>query len=136
MITLLIENGMLLKPYTLPWKPDGWNPPPGWTPKRGKWVRDYADKLQRVTPTLPREFALETAETEHGKFLQSKKLPWPGWIFITVERDPDISRAYRELFVKMNPQIATLPLDQLRLKAKYPPDGFYKFHKRKMEPVR
>ena len=136
MITLLIENGMLLNPYTLPWRPDGWKVPDGWTPKRGKWIQEYANTLQKTNPNLPREMALKTAETQRGEFLQGKKMPWVGWIFITVEKDPDISRAYRELFVRMNPQIDKLPIAQLRLKAKQPPDGFYTYHKRKMELAR
>ena len=132
-MNLLIESGILLKPFVRPWTPDGWGRvPPGWTPDRGEWVLARADELQRESPDLPREFALLQAEQDHGEALHAQRKPWPGWVPVDARRDGDISRAYRELFMRMNPDRAPgLPSSG----AQWPGDGRYRFVGGRMEMV-
>lgn len=133
---LLIEGGMLLRPFTMPWKPDGWGRAPGgWTPDRGQWVQDRADQLQEETPALPREFALLAAEKEHGALLFDTKQPWPGWVPVKPRTDRKISNAYRKLFMAMNPEVEGLPEEIRKRKAVVPPDGRYLYRGGKIWPV-
>jgi hypothetical protein len=79
-----------------------------------------------------REFALIKAETEHGEYLHARRKPWAGWAPITANRDKEISRAYRELFQRMNPDQA--PGSPAR-SAQWPGDGRYRLEKGRMEIV-
>jgi hypothetical protein len=134
---LLIEQGHLLKPHARTWHPSGWgHAPAGWTPDRGDWVQNRADELQQAVEQegsiLPREFALLKAEQAHGELLHKARKPWPGWVPILPKRDKEISRAYRELFQRMNPDRAP---DLPAKAAQWPGDGRYRFVKGRMEFV-
>ena len=142
---LKIENGILLKPFVLPWRPGGYVKPPGWTPDPDlPGLHDRALELDALmkeagnAPPIP-NLALRQAEVEYERKMAAAKKPYPGWMPISPQTDPDISRAYRRLFVQMNPdRDAPAMLTKLpggREKVEWPPDGEYVYEKDRMEPV-
>ena len=141
--TLLIEHGQLLKPYAIPWRPDGWvQPPPGWTAADDEWTEARAAELMdNWRKTLDKEplpeIARNQARQERGKMLQAARRPWPGWVPTNPRTDPRITRAYRELFTEMNGHIEP-PVTQEKIKraeVEWPADGHYVFSKGKMRAV-
>jgi hypothetical protein len=149
---LMIEGGILMKEYALPWRPGGYNHKDGWTAdNRNEWVRNQADELvedykrkQRhdggsIDPALlenARFLFLQQATREHGEYLKEKRLPWPGWIPVSVRdrHDKQVCKAYRAYFVQINPAYEGVP-PNLQLHAVWPPDGFYEFDGKVMELV-
>ncbi len=127
-MNLLIEHGQLLKPYALPWSPDGWVIPKDWTPERTPEMTARFDALQAARPEAA-PFALwEQVEHDEGERLQSRRKPWPGWVMLpapsfpnATKKDKRISKAYRRLYVEMDER---------------PPDGRYSFRGGKMERVK
>lgn len=135
-VELLIEDGILLKRYTRPWTPQGHGAAPaGWTPERDEWVLKQADTLQAEKQGLPREIALQAAVIERGEQLNAQRLPWPGWVPITVRNDPKISQAYRQLFIDTNSGIneGNVMAQSAQARATLPPDGRYVLRGKKME---
>jgi hypothetical protein len=134
---LLIENGILLKPYDLAWTPNGWAAAPaGWTPDRDARVLAQADEIQRAEPATPREFALLAAEKKRGRELYRKRHPWHGWVPVTARADRKISRAYRQYFMDMNPDVineGNVMSGAARARAAWPPDGRYIFRNGKIQ---
>ena len=134
---LLIENGILLKPHNLSWRPAGWQKPPaGWTPQRTQPILDAADQLQKETPDLPRFLALQQAEQREGERLHALRRPWPGWVPINANVDRRISKAYRNLFIEINPDHERLTKwDTQNERVTWPLDGRYVFKNGRMSPV-
>lgn len=135
---LRIEDGILLKPYSLAWTPEGWGKRPrGWTADDVvPWVQERADELLTQTTSkdnlvLPRIFALKRAAEDYGAEMDEQHKPWPGWVPINPSTDRDIAKAYRRLFIAMNPDTdVTVPIAQRN--AVYPLDGWYEFKGGKM----
>ena len=139
---LRIEDGILLKPYALAWTTEGWGKRPvGWTPDdTNEWVRERADELLAQTTSkdnlvLPRIFALKAAADDYGKELYEQHKPWPGWVPIVASFDRNIARAYRRLFIEMNPNVDNPTVPIARKHAVYPPDGWYELRGSKMNPL-
>ena len=116
-MNLLVERGLLLKPYTRPFDTETGQhlpAPPGWTPDRDEWVEHKATELQEkaIAAGVPvgREAALQAAEKLAGERLIEARLPWPGWVPAKHDEDEKLTRAYAKLAQK---------LDQ------WPPDGRY-----------
>ena len=136
-----IEDGILLKPYALAWSEDGYSKRPvGWRPDdTSEWVQKRADEIlsqmqTRENVVLPRIFALNSAANDYGKELAKQRKPWPGWVPVVASYDRNIARAYRKLFVEMNPDVdPNVPLS--RRNSVYPPDGWYEFSGSTMRPV-
>jgi hypothetical protein len=142
-IRLLLEGGILLKPYILPWRPGGFKPVKGWSAdegnewvqqRRGELMEDYERKVQQdgeleesVSNTAQFLF-LQQAVREHGEYLKEQHKPWPGWVPVSInlKTDKAIRDAYRLLFVTMNPDYDKLPTN-MRYEAQWPPDGMYEF---------
>jgi hypothetical protein len=117
---ILIEDGMLLKPYVRPWKPGGWDPaPPGWTAYRTDEVVTEGERIV-VEEGIPFEMALQRAALEDGKRRKEAHHPWPGWVPISVARDRGILKAFQALVREMG---------------SYPPDGKYQINDGVMEQV-
>lgn len=143
MMHLRIENGVLLKPYALPWRKDGFVRILGWTPERSSpWIQNRIAEIEVAraetlnTKPLP-ELIAQQAEAEYGKELQDARQPWRGWIPVSAVQDRRISRAYRQLFVRMNPEHKD-PVMQMKLRGGrsrviFPPDGEYTYANGKME---
>ena len=144
---LKIENGQLLTPYAIPWSPDGWVIPNGWTPDRTPEMTARVDELQVEHPEAPVFVLWEQVEHGESERRQTLRRPWPGWVMLPGPHDPRatrtdrrISKAYRALFVKMNPQHAASvksgkrPLDSAPVE--WPPDGDYVFRGGKMTLVK
>ena len=136
MIELLIENGILLKRWTVAWTPDGWSRRPhGWTPDRDEWVVTRAKELQSKEPNMFLEFALRKAEVERGQMLYKQRQPWPGWVTVSLNKeDKKIREAYRQLFVKLNPEYPEDSKPNVRMAdpVKWVPDGRYIFRNGEM----
>ena len=125
---LKIEAGQLLKPRTLPWSPDGWVIPDGWTPERTPEMTARVDELQLEYFSIGASVLWERVERDEGERLQSRRKPWPGWVMLPGPHDPRatktdrrISKAYRRLYGELG---------------EWPPDGDYEFRGGKMERVR
>jgi hypothetical protein len=143
---LRIEDGILLKEYCLAWKPKGWGKaPPGWTPDDTcKWVQQRAAEIlvgakadvdaRGANGEQLTIFALKKASFEYGDVVHQKRRPWMGWVPISAMWDRKISRAYRNLFLEMNPDIPD-PAAEAKMKSgrvQWPADGFYEFDGRVM----
>jgi len=147
---LMIEGGILLKPYTLAWRPGGYKRPPGWTPdERNEWVQrrtaelmdDYMRKATSGGNTVAdsviasaRFMFVRQAAEDHGHHLKELRKPWPGWTPVVYQLDRDIGQAYQRMFVTLNPDYFKLP-PELRVKVQWPPDGLYEYDGREMKPV-
>ena len=125
---LKIEAGQLLTPYAIPWSPDGWVIPNGWTPDRTLEMQVRFETLKVEHPEAPAFVLWERVETDEGERLQLKCKPWPGWVMLFEPNDPRatktdrrISRAYLRLHGELG---------------EWPPDGDYVFRGGKMERVR
>ena len=124
---LKIENGQLLKPRAIPWSPDGYTIPDGWTPDRTPEMTARVDKAQAALPTAAEFVLWAQIQNEEKQRLQSRRKPWPGWVMLPAPHDPRatktdqrISKAYRALYVELG---------------EWPPDGDYVFRGGKMERV-
>ena len=133
-MNLLIENGILLKPYSAPLGRDGKHRRlKGWTPDRTSYeINARFDEFKAKSPDMPDYLIWAQVENEEGKRLAMLRRPWPGWIPVpapvsgkATDEDRRISKAYRELFQRMNPERGNnahkLP------EAEWPPDGLYEF---------
>jgi len=141
---LRIEDGILLKPYTLPWREEGYTRPPGWTPDATSWIKRRANTLEvqwRMTMDTPppRLIAEQQAETEYGRKMKEGRHPWPGWVPVSAanRNDKKLRTAYRKLFIRMNPEHSD-PGMQAKLrggrdKVLWPPDGEYTYANGRME---
>ncbi|MCP4540666.1 MAG: hypothetical protein GY832_26305 [Chloroflexi bacterium] len=143
-MNLLIEHGQLLKPYSLPWSPHGWPTlPPGWTPERTTEMRGEFLLLQSEQPDTSPFLLWQQIEAAEGKRLQAARRPWPGWVMVphpkaalATREDRRISRAYKALFVKLNPQYEDLLAAGRRPPSGVtvnPPDGRYRLKNGNME---
>lgn len=140
---LRIEDGILLRPYALAWKPEGWSPPPaGWTPDDTcKWVKEKAAELaedfkrNNDGQEVPSVFTLKVAAQNHGDHLHKNRAPWFGWVPVDAMKDRDISKAYRKRFSEINPQVSDVTVELARKKATWPEDGWYEFVNGKMSLV-
>lgn len=135
---LLVENGILLKPYTLAWAPKGWgHKPKGWTPGNNEWITQRIEELQRETPGMHETIARIKAEQEYGQRLHAKRQPWSGWVPVNARSDLRISRAYRQFFIDMNPDIdgGNVMSKTAQEHAEWPPDGRYRYRKGELELV-
>jgi len=124
-MNLLIENGQLLKPYALPWSPDGWTRPPGWTPDRTPGMRERFRLLQAKNQDVPEPLLWHQIEQDEGEYLHAARRPWPGWVMVpapsmpsATKEDRRISKAYRALFVERGRDV---------------PDGRYRLRNGRME---
>jgi hypothetical protein len=131
-LPLRIENGILLKPYLAPYsrdnggshrKPDGWTPDRAYPP-----LAQLYQELKKQFPDRPDFVVWTVAEQEAGRQLIARRRPYPGWFPVRPKTDRDISRAYRELFQRMNPDAKR----RVRLgdvwsgpKVQFPEDGDY-----------
>lgn len=140
-MNLKIEQGVLLKPYLAPYtrKDDGGHRiRPGWTPDRTPAMQGRFDELRAEPGDTPDFLLWKQVEHERGQQLVRRKRPYPGWFPVRPKSDKAISKAYRELFVRMNPDADK----RIRVgnvwsgeKAKYPPDGDYVLEGGVMRPV-
>lgn len=129
---LLIENGILLKPFSAPFDIlEGKHIiPDGWTPARTPEMQASFDELKaEASETEVPDFLLwKKAELERGKQLAQFRRPYPGWFPVRPRTDKKIVKAYRALFVQMNPD-ANKRIRAGKIwsgpKAEYPPDGRY-----------
>lgn len=138
-IRLQIKQGFLLKSYFAPYAPangGGHRMRQGWTPDRTPAMHARFDELKLETAGKNvADFLLwKQVEIEEGKRLAKLKRPYPGWFPIGPQSDKAISRAYRALFVAMNPGSGGVRATPRR-KAIYPPDGDYIFERGVMRPV-
>ena len=139
---LLIEHGQLLKRYVLPWRESGYQPPPGWTPADDEWTEARIAELmagwEQVLdrPASP-EIARKQALDERGKMMQERRKPWPGWVPTNPRDDPDITRAYRELFQRINPELKPPTTQKMieRVDVIWPGDGRYVYKKGEMRRI-
>jgi len=139
---LKLEDGILLKEYPLPWREDGYNPPP-----RGWYPDDMPDIIAMTQRLLAELFKAEGAEAltklaqqkarlkswktfEH--LHQHRRETWRGWVPIVFQFDRVIGKAYRRLFVEING--GKRPIKQAH--AQYPPDGLYELRNNRMIPFR
>lgn len=140
---LQIEDGILLKPYSLAWQKEGYSPPPaGWTPVDREELNQYtfslmrrSDRVQRIyPPRIARLKALAFFEDKH----HATKKPWDGWVPVIFQRDRRIGMAYRALFVALNPDKNEIELTvQARTKKNviWPGDGYYEFANGKLRSL-
>lgn len=128
---LKIEDGFLLKPCAAPFntRTGKHNALNGWTPDRTPAMQARFNELRAETePSVPTFLIWQQVEIEEGKRLAELRRPYPGWFPVRPQTDKRIAKAYRELFLKMNPDA------DRRVKiggvwsgppAVYPPDGDY-----------
>lgn len=121
---LLIEDGILLRPYTLAWRREGWRSPPGWTPKRTPAMYELFEKLKEQLPDAPDLYLWDGIERVEGQQRFRERQPWPGWVPLPAPSFPNatpedkaISSAYRELCQR---------------EGAMPADGRYVFERRRM----
>lgn len=144
---LKIEDGILIKQYSRPFK-DGQfaAPPAGWTPDDGgQWVEDRVYQLQaerKKNREIPSWFfAIRQAAVEQGRVFREKRQPWPGWVPVGLgQHDRKIRKAYREYFVELNKDSVTRDknnssVEQIQ-QALRPPDGFYDLKNGKFVPAK
>lgn len=134
---LLLEDGILLKPYNLASGVTE-NGTHQWGPAPGGWMPDHtcaaviaaADTAQAENDHLARTQALLEAALRDGKRHAEQRKPWPGWVPIkpTQPADRRAVHAYRNLFKRMNPQFDKVPAGVGKdntFGATWPPDGQY-----------
>ena len=132
-MNLKIEDGILLKPYSLAWHGDGYSPPPaGWAPidiaDITALAQEIVAKADQVDEPTWQAAKLEAWLTvERGHYADNE--PWAGWVPIVYQTDRRIGRAYRNLFVEMNGGQCPPKFDE---HATYPPDGMYEYRNGKM----
>lgn len=141
-MNLRIEHGILLKPYLAPYTRDnggGHKIRPGWTPEHTPEMRARFDELRAERDDIPAFLIWKQVEHERGQQLARLRRPYPGWYPVGPKSDPDIVRAYRELFRRMNPESDK----RVRIgnvwsgpPAVTPPDGDYVFERGEMRLVR
>ncbi len=140
-MNLRIEQGLLLKPYLAPYmRKDGGSHRmrKGWTPDRTPELQKLFDDFRAMKPDAPEAIVWKMAEVERGNQLAEFKRPYPGWFPIGPQSDKAISRAYRALFRRMNPDAdkrVKLAGRWSGPKAVYPPDGDYTFEHGVMRPA-
>lgn len=137
-MNLLIENGQLLKPRSLPWQPTGWAIPKGWTPERTPEMEVQFDKSQAALPDAPPFVLWAQIQNDEGKRLQLARRPWLGWVMVpsplspvATKQDKRVSRAYRRLYSELNVEYSKFIDNKLKpppgVKLTVPPDGRYVF---------
>lgn len=141
-MNLKIENGILLKPYTAPYtrkQGGGHKIRPGWTPERTPEMHARFEELRAERDDIPAFLLWKQVEHERGQQLAKLRRPYPGWFPVGPKSDPDIVRAYRELFRRMNPgSEKRVKLGSVRSgpPVQYPPDGDYVFERGEMRLVK
>lgn len=144
-MNLLLENGQLLKPHALPWSPGGWVIPDGWTPERTTEMHGRFELLRADNPDAPAFLLWQQIEKDEGEYLHAARRPWPGWVMVpsphsakATKEDRRIGKAYKALFIEMNPQYEELVKAGKRPPGdvEWPPDGRYRLRNGKMENVR
>ncbi len=133
---LKLEDGILLKPYTLARHTDGYSPPPkGWTPEDIDDITALAQEIVARSDQVD-EPAWQAAKLEAWLTIERRHYdanePWAGWVPISYRSDRNIGRAYRNLFVEMNGGQCPLKFDD---RAIFPPDGLYEFRNSRMIPL-
>jgi hypothetical protein len=129
-LNLRIEGGILLKPYVAPLTRDkggSHRAPAGWTPDHTPAMQARFDELRGAT-AAPDFILWLQVEQEEGQRLVKLRRPYPGWFPVRPKTDSDIVRAYRALFLRMNPGAEK----RVRVsgvwsgpQTKTPPDGDY-----------
>ena len=132
-ILLKLEDGILLKQYSLVRHTDGYSPPPkGWTPEDIDDITVLAQEIVAKADQVD-EATWQAAKLEAWLIVERRHYdanePWAGWAPISYRTDRRIGRAYRELFVEMNGGQCPPRRDKC---AKYPPDGLYEFRNGRM----
>ena len=133
---LKLEDGILLKQYSLAWHTDGYSPPPkGWTPED---VDDITTLAQEniAMGNLVDAVVWQSAKLEAWLIIERRhydtKQPWFGWVPVAYQSDRRIGRAYRNLFAEMNGGQCPPRRDK---RAKHPPDGMYEYRNGKMRSL-
>lgn len=137
-VLLKIEQGFLLKPYTAPYtRKDGGGHRirQGWTSDRTPAMQTAFDEMRAESDDVPDRLLWLKVESDEGKRLAMLRRPYPGWFPIpspyskrATKKDKAISRAYRALYVAMNPGIderVILGGKRSGPKTVVPPDGDY-----------
>jgi len=122
-MNLLIERGILLKPYAAPLDiaTGKHRVPDGWTADRTPAMHARFNELEAEIPDETPGFVLwAQVEREEGERLAKFKRPCPGWVPVK-QSERRIVKAYRELFIRMNPGSN----GKARPGTKWPPDGRY-----------
>ena len=83
-MNLRIEDTILLKPYAMPWREDGYDHLPGWTPDDlDPWVvartEEIMDEWKKAGKMPSLMFAKKQATDEFVQWRKEKRLPVPGW---------------------------------------------------------
>lgn len=140
-MNLKIEGGFLLKPYAASYTRKGGGGHKirkGWTPDRTPEMSARFAELKAEGSDVPDFLLWKKVEHERGEQLARRKRPYPGWFPIGPRSDKAISRAYRKLFLRMNPGSDR----RVRVggiwsgpKTIVPPDGDYIFEGGVMRPV-
>ena len=124
---LKIEAGQLLTPYAIPWSPDGWVIPNGWTPDRTLEMQVRFDKARAALPTAAEFVLWAQIQNEEKQRLQSRRKPWPGWVMLPGPHDPRATRTDRRIsraYLRLHGELGA-----------WPPDGRYKFKNGKIDIV-
>ncbi len=130
---LKLEDGILLKPYTLARHTDGYSSPPaGWTPEDINDITALAQEIVAKSDQVD-EPAWQAAKLEAWLVVERQHYDanelWAGWVPISYQTDRRIGRAYRELFVEMNGGQCPPRRDKHAI---FPPDGMYEFRNSRM----
>lgn len=139
-ILLKLEDGILLKQYSLPWRDEGFRTPPaGWTPIDIDAIQEMADKLLTDDIVAGQELDKHSGQRVRLKAWQTfeqlhndRREMWMGWIPIIFQHDRKIGKAYRRLFVELND--GKRPPRQ-SMRAVYPKDGMYELKNNHMVPL-
>jgi len=124
---LKIEAGQLLKPCSLPWSPDGWVIPPGWTPDRTPEMTVRFEALCDEWFAVGDMIVWQKIEADEGERLQSRRKPWPGWVMLPGPHDPRATKTDRRIskaYLRLHGELGA-----------WPPDGRYEFRGGKMDIV-
>lgn len=142
-MNLLLENGQLLKPCSIPWSRGKWVRPKGWTPQRTPQMTIRFEELSAERDDIPDAVLWGQVEHEEGERRQAARRPWPGWVMVpgpsmpsATKTDRRISKSYRRLFSELNEQYSDF-IDNGRqppagAELVQVPDGQYEFRRGRM----